>query len=248
MDRRKLNRITAVFLVAVVLVVAAMLFHSFRSPPSLVLPQEQDDSQLPPDSEEQQSALGTVSVTPQTVQTAIATLERPEQYHRSICVEQYWEDGNGSWNTSVSTNGTWIRIDRTLASGRVRHSITDGSITYIWYDSETRVFSSTADDITPDMEQSIPTYEDILSLDAEQIAQADYQVTDDYGGCIYVETAPDENGYTLCYWVSLTSGLLTAAEKLQDGELVYHMWETALDLAPTFEEEFTLPNGQTLAN
>lgn len=98
------------------------------------------------------------------------------------------------------------------------------------------------------MEQSIPTYEDVLSLDAEQISQADYQVTDDYGGCIFVETAPDENGYALRYWVSLDSGLLAAAEKLQNGELIYHMWETALDLAPTFDGEFTLPNGQTLAN
>ena len=242
MDRRRLNHITAVFLAAVVLVVAFMLFHSFRRPPSLVLPE------LPPDSGDQQEALGTVSVTPETVQTAIATLERPEQYRRSICVEQYWDDGSGSWDTSISTNGAWIRMDRTLASGRVRHSITDGSITYIWYDSETRVFTSVADDITPDMEQSIPTYEDVLSLDAEQISQADYQVTDDYGGCIFVETAPDENGYALRYWVSLDSGLLAAAEKLQNGELIYHMWETALDLAPTFDGEFTLPNGQTLAN
>lgn len=248
MDRRRLNHITAVFLAAVVLVVALMLFHSFRSPPSLVLPEEQDSSQLPPDSGDQQEALGTVSVTPETVQTAIATLERPEQYRRSICVEQYWDDGSGSWDTSISTNGAWIRMDRTLASGRVRHSITDGSITYIWYDSETRVFTSVADDITPDMEQSIPTYEDVLSLDAEQISQADYQVTDDYGGCIFVETAPDENGYALRYWVSLDSGLLAAAEKLQNGELIYHMWETALDLAPTFDGEFILPNGQTLAN
>ena len=248
MDRRRLNHITAVFLAAVVLVVALMLFHSFRSPPSLVLPEEQDSSQLPPDSGDQQEALGTVSVTPETVQTAIATLERPEQYRRSICVEQYWDDGSGSWDTSISTNGAWIRMDRTLASGRVRHSITDGSITYIWYDSEMRVFTSVADDITPDMEQSIPTYEDVLSLDAEQISQADYQVTDDYGGCIFVETAPDENGYALRYWVSLDSGLLAAAEKLQNGELIYHMWETALDLAPTFDGEFTLPNGQTLAN
>ena len=244
MDRRRLNHITAVFLAAVVLVVAFMLFHSFRSPPSLVLPEEQDSSQLPPDSGDQQEALGTVSVTPETVQTAIATLERPEQYRRSICVEQYWDDGSGSWDTSISTNGAWIRMDRTLASGRVRHSITDGSITYIWYDSETRVFTSVADDITPDMEQSIPTYEDVLSLDAEQISQADYQVT----GCIFVETAPDENGYALRYWVSLDSGLLAAAEKLQNGELIYHMWETALDLAPAFDGEFTLPNGQTLAN
>ena len=248
MDRRRLNHITAVFLAAVVLVVAFMLFHSFRRPPSLVLPEEQDSSQLPPDSGDQQEALGRVSVTPETVQTAIATLERPDQCRRSICVEQYWDDGSGSWDTSISTNGTWIRMDRTLASGRVRHSITDGSSTYIWYDSETRVFTSVADDITPDMEQSIPTYEDVLSLDAEQIAQADYQVTDDYGGCIYVETAPDENGYALRYWVSLDSGLLAAAEKLQNGELIYHMWETALDLAPVFDGEFTLPNGQTLAN
>lgn len=248
MDRRRLNRITAVFLTAVVLVVAVMLSHSFRSPPSLVLPQEQDDAQQTPGSGSEQDMLETVSVTPETVQTAIATLERPAQYRRSISIEQFWNGGSGQWETSVSASGRWQRIDRTLSGGRVRHIITDGAITYTWYNSESSVFQAPADEITPDMEQSIPTYEDILSLPVEQIASADYRSVDNYGGCIYVETEPDEAGYTLCYWVSLDTGLLAMSEKLLDGDVIYRMQETAVELTPTFTDEFTLPDGTILSD
>ncbi|WP_295584769.1 hypothetical protein [uncultured Oscillibacter sp.] len=248
MDRRRLNRITAVFLVAVVLVVAVMLTHSFRSPPSLVLPQEQDDAQQLPGSDSEQDQLETITVTPETVQTAIATLTRPAQYRRSISIEQFWEGGSGQWETSVSVSSRWQRIDRTLSGGRVRHTITDGSVTYIWYNSESRVYQAPADEITPDMEQCIPTYEDILDLPVEQIALADYRNADNYGGCIYVETEPDETGYTLCYWVSLDTGLLVMSEKLLDGSVVYRMQETAVELTPAFTDEFTLPDGTVLTD
>ena len=41
--------------------------------------------------------------------------------------------------------------------------------------------------------------------------------------CIYVETAEDEWGYAQRYWVSVDTGLLVVAERLQKGETVYRM-------------------------
>jgi len=136
-------------------------------------------------------------------------------------------------------------VDQTLARDRVRHSITNGESTYIWYNSQRTVYAAEAGEITADMEQAIPTYEDVLELPVEEIAAANYQTLSDMN-CIYVETAADAYGYVLRYWVSVDTGLLVAAEKQLDGETVYRMWETSSELDPIIETEFTLPDGTDL--
>ena len=72
----------------------------------------------------------------------IETLTRPRQYSRVIRVEQLWDGGSGSFETTVTVSGRWTRTDRSLSDGQVRHTITDGEITYIWYGSESSVYSA----------------------------------------------------------------------------------------------------------
>ena len=86
----------------------------------------------------------------------------------------------------------------------------------------------------------------VLLLPTRDIVAADYRTIGEQVNCIYVETAQDDYGYSLRYWVSVDSGLLVAAETLQDGEATYRMWETAIDLAPALTDEFTLPDGTKL--
>ena len=249
MDKRKLNRITAVFLTLVVLVVARMLSGSFRRPTRVVLPQETESSgQFPGGEETANDALNVVAVAPNTVQSAIRTLERPARYRRTINTQRFWSGGSGTLETTVSVSAPWTRLDRTEADGRLRHTLTDGQTTYVWYNSETAVFSAPAGEISSDAEQAIPTYEEILELPAERIVSADYRVIGTDVSCIYVETDTDQNGYRLRYWVSVDSGLLVAAEKLLEEETVYRMWETAVDLSPAFSTEFTLPDGTVLGD
>ena len=198
-------------------------------------------------SEESSSGDGltVVEIRPDTVQAAVATLERPETYQRELVVQQFWDNGSGTMENTVTVSGGWTRVDQTLARDRVRHSVTDGRMTYIWYNSQRTVYAAQAGEISADMEQAIPTYEDVLDLPVEEISAANYQTLSNMN-CIYVETAADAYGYVLKYWVSVDSGLLVAAEKLLDGETVYRMWETSADLDPTIESEFTLPDGTDL--
>lgn len=248
MDKRKLNRITAVFLTLLVLVVAFMLSGSFRRTSRVVLPQEsQQDEQISGFPGDSTDVLTVVAVAPDTVQAAIETLARPEQYRQTVSVQQFWSGGNGTSETTAAVLTPWSRLDRQLADGRQRHVLTDGETTYLWYNSEQSVLRVSAGSISADMEQSIPTYEDVLQLPVETIAAADYRTIGDQVNCIYVETAADEAGYTLRYWVSVDTGLLVAAEKLSGKETVYRMWQTAIDLVPVFTDEFTLPDGTVLA-
>lgn len=243
MDKRKLNRITAGFVALMVLVIVLMLFNSLRRTAHITLPQESDIS----DSAQEEgdldgNALTLIEIRPDTVQAAIATLERPTQYRRTFRVMQFWSEGSGASEFSVSVNGPWTRTDRTLADGRVRHSLTDGEVTYIWFDDEKEVATLAAGSITADQEQMLLTYEDVLDLEVDEIALADYRMASDMK-CIYVETAEDPDGYVSRYWVNVDTGLLVAAERLQDGETIYRMGELSMTADPEFTDDFTLPDG-----
>lgn len=239
MDKRWRSRVTVVFLAVTVLVIMVMLSGTLHRTPHITLPSSE---QIPGQAAAAGDALTVVEVTPETVQAAIATLSRPQEYRRTVTVEQLWSGGSGTYETAVAVGGGWTRTDRTLAGGRVRHALTDGETTYIWYDSETEVYTAPAGGISADNEQTIPTYEDILDLRLEAIAAADYRTISGVN-CIYVETVEDPDGYVLRYWVSLDTGLLTVSERLLEGEPVYRMAALALDQDLPTEADFTLPDG-----
>ena len=233
--KRTQKLVTWSIVILVVLVVLLMLMSNLRRSSRVVLP---DTSTPAGDSAEQTSggsAIQVVEVTPETVQAAIATLHRPEAYSRSVTVEYLWNGGSSTSEITVSASGGWSRTD----------AITNGETTYIWYNSETDVFTGPAGEISPDAEQTIPTYEDVLALAPEQIAQADYRMVSDVR-CIYVETAEDDWGYVQRYWVSVDTGLLAVAERLQDGETVYRMAALTVDETAPDAKTFTLPDGTAL--
>ena len=247
MDRRGMNRVTMAFIAVVVLVVALMLASSMRPASHITLPKEQEKSEENTgDPATVRDTLTVVEVTTDTVQSAVATLSRPEAYSRTVRIQQFWNGGSGGFDTDVAVSGDWTRTDRVLPSGRTRHALTDGESTYIWYENSQKVYLGPSGSISADNEQSIPTYEEILNLPLETIAAADYRTIAENVNCIYVETAEDENGYTLRYWVSVDNGLLVAAEKLLNGETIYRMSGLQVELSFPAQERFTLPDGTIL--
>ncbi|WP_298029797.1 hypothetical protein [uncultured Dysosmobacter sp.] len=242
--KRSLKWITWGFIVLTMLAAAFMLGGTLRRTSHITLPAPDDPAQA---AEEDPAVSGdvltVVAVTPETVQAAVETLARPETYSRTVTIEQFWEGGSGTYELTVSVSGGWTRVDRAMPDGRVRHTVTGEDAAYIWYNNEEKVYTAPAGGITADNEQSIPTYEDILALDAETITAADYRSTLGLR-CIYVETAADEAGYALRYWVSVDTGLLVAAEKLLNRETVYRMGAPTVD--QTEPAAFTLPDGTVL--
>lgn len=246
MDRRNRNWITWGFIILTVLVVCVMLGGTLRRTTHITLPSpDASAEQTSDDPSTGGDVLTVVEVTPETVQYAIATLARPESYSRTITIEQFWSGGSGTYEIAVTVSGPWTRTDRTMPDGRVRRTITGEGTTYIWYSSEEEVYAAPSGEITADNEQSIPTYEDILELPAEEIITADYRAILGLN-CIYVETAETAEGYALRYWVSVDTGLLVASEKLLDGEPVYRMGSPTVDQSEPDASAFTLPDGTAL--
>lgn len=243
MEKRKVKWLTWGIVVFMVLAVGVILSGTLRRTSHITLPEAEpsagQDHESPGSADD---ALTVIEVTPSTVQAAIETLARPESYRRTVTIEQLWNGGSGSYEVTVTVNGPWTRTDRTMPDGRVRHTITGPEMVYIWYNNEEKVYSAPVGTISADVEQSIPTYEDILELPVEQIAAADYRTVSDVY-CIYVETAEDEAGYVLRYWVSVDTGLLVVAEKLENGSTVYRMAALSADQTTDTKGSFSLPDG-----
>lgn len=243
MDRRRMNRVTLGFIAIVVLILVLMISGSMRPTEHITLPSGTDSGSEDTDDKTNEDALSVVEITPETVQAAIATLARPEAYRRTVQIQQFWKGGSGGYDTTVTVAGSWTRTDRLLPGDRTRHTITNGETTWIWYDNSDEMYVAPAGTISADNEQGIPTYEEILELPVETIAEADYRAIADDIPCIYVETAVDASGYSLRYWVSVETGLLVAAEKLADGETVYRMSSLNVDLSAPERADFQLPDG-----
>ena len=119
------------------------------------------------------------------------------------------------------------------------------------FESEARNAAATVrelfrDAVTRQLDSDVPLAV-LLSggLDSSAITDAGYELKNALP-CIYVEAAGEDGSSLSRYWVSVDSGLLVAAETLQEGETTYRMWETAIDLAPALTDEFTLPDGTKL--
>lgn len=243
MERR--NRNILVILIAVVIVIA--VFSSFGLPlfagdtAKIVLPTPAPSGQAAPDSSGQKGGVR-VEVTPQTVQSVIAALSRLDSYSRTVTttLEEV------SSTARVWADGGWTRTDLTLPSGTVAHTIVGDGTVWRWYDSERTVLSWPADSASADVEgQRIPSYEDVLALDPENITAAGYEEKNG-SACVYVEVEVPELDQRERYWVSADNGLLAAAETETEGEVVWSMTASAPESPAARTASFALPDGTVL--
>ena len=244
MKKRKIRPIALAFAVLILLMAAFAVRMGMHRAPRVVLPETPSSGSGAAVSEPTQESVRRVEVTRETVQDAIATLTRPDNYRCSITVERYYEGGSGVSSADVRVMDGWTHADVSADGQESRHAIVGGGRSWIWYGEDTQVFTAAAV-VSADEELGIPTYEEVLRADPSRIAAADYRDLDG-APCIYVETAEDAYGYAERWWVSVESGLLVAAEKLCAGEVVYRMVETDLHTGAVSASDMTLPDGTVL--
>ena len=186
-----------------------------------------------------------VAVTPETVQSIVATLSRPDSYYRELTVETLWSGGSYASPVQYWEDGGWAHTRQVLASGAVRHDLTGPETAYYWYEGSTAWGTFPADERSSDLAQHIPTYETVLELDPESITGAGYELRGSLP-CVYVEVQ-EESGALERYWVSTDSGLLISAEREVNGALVYRMTAyTQIQVPCPATASFALPDGEVL--
>ena len=240
------------FTVAIVLLILAALLISFgrilfhMDTPSVILPSVSVSQ--PGDSSgtgESLSSNQTVSVTPRTVQSVIATLRRTDSYYRELSVEEFWHTGAASTGVQIWVDGGWSHSFRDLPNGAGRHDLVGESEAYYWYNGSTRYETLPADELSADLAQRLPTYETVLELDPDTITAAGYELKNDLP-CIYVESVDENSDITRSYWVSVDNGLLSCAELRRSGEVVYRMTSAAIQSPCPAGAAFKLPDGTVL--
>ncbi len=233
------------FAALLVLVLAFLARLSLHRSPEVVLPEPAGSgSGGGVVTDAGQETVRRIEVTPETVQRVIERLARPETYSRAFTVERFWTDGSGTSAVSVWVADGWTRVDVSEEGAETRHVITGDGRSWIWYGAEDRVFTGAAV-LSADEEQSIPTYEDILTLPVEVITAADYRVYEGVN-CIYVETAENAFGYVERFWVSVESGLLVASERVSGENVAYRMTGLTVETDADMADAFRLPDGEVL--
>lgn len=187
-----------------------------------------------------------VEITPETVQSVIETLSRPQSYYREIRIELWAsEDDPAVTTAAVWVDGGWTRTVVTTPSGSVQHNLVGDSTHWVWYDGDDIAASFPADQAVSDLVQRIPTYEDVLELPLRDITATGYEKYDKTD-CIYVEVEQEELDSRERYWISVSDGLLVAAERVKDDQLLYRMTAQNTESPAPLSSSFALPDGEVL--
>ena len=187
-----------------------------------------------------------IEVTPKTVQSVIATLERPRSYYREISLEM-WANAETSAITTASVwvdNG-WTRSAITAPGGRMQHNLVSEEGHWLWYEGDAKALYFPVEEDISDLIQRIPTYEDVLELPLSRIADAGYEI---YSGvdCIYVEVEQEDLNSRERYWISISDGLVLAEELVSGDMVVYRMTAKATVSPAPLDSDFSLPDGTEL--
>lgn len=243
MDKRRSIYLAAGFGALLLVVMLLLAWGGRRQSQGIVLPESQGDS-AGMDGSSGESRLNVVAITPETVRPAISTLSRPASYTQSQTVETFWSGGKGESTSTVAVSGPRTRVDTTEPGG-TRHMLVQDGTAAVWYDEETEWTVLRSEDYSADTAARMPTYETVLALPVSAILEADYRDREGTG-CIYVATVESASGYADRYWVSVSTGLLTAAERTWNGELVYRFTASDLSTDPPEDSLFLLPDGSVL--
>ena len=188
-----------------------------------------------------------LEITTENVQSVIASLSRADSYHRTAEAVTSWEGGSAlyfveSWVSPAGLRTTVIRD----GDDEIKNILLLNGTVYIWYEEGGAVSRTAADASADSTEhlrdelQMMATYEDVLDLKKNDIAEAGY-VASDGGQYITVRVKPDRLGYSDKYYISIETGLLEAAETYCRDKLVYRMNVTGTELAEPAPELFIPP-------
>lgn len=181
-----------------------------------------------------------ITVRPDTVQAAVATLDRADSYSRTLQVRDFWTGGSRDRTISVWSRGGALRLTVTSGGSAVQHLLFQGEDKWIWYSDSDSVFRSRVLPGDEDAYQTLLTYEDMLAAPLSDILAADFV---DFSGtsCIYVRYRTGSLGYESECYIDPASGLLMG-ERCYDGErLIYSMDSSVPELTTPDESLFAVP-------
>lgn len=255
MNRRKMTVFTVSVMAAIILMlmIALIYFNTPVETAKVSLPSSPPEDTLPSGSPtggtDINDGLIGVEINTKTVQTAISTLKRPESYFRRLTIEQFWGNGEkAEYRINVWVSGPDTRIIVEQDGIDSQNILVTREKISIWYGAGQTVYEAdrwAGEEplYTSDGYQQMLTYEDILRLDPASITDAGYREKNG-SYYIYVQTKDELLGYQVSYYISIDTGLLSYAEKTDNGKTVYLMAVVEEDFSEPPADMFRVPADQ----
>lgn len=236
-----------ILILLALLAVAVLVYLLFpgrqSSTPAVTLPTPPPAESAAPSAPEQAEGTQRIAVSPDTVQTVIATLRRSDSYSRSLSVEDLWSGGSRMRTVRVWARGDNLRLGITDDGNPdlpQQNVLVKGGEKWIWYADSSRVYRGPLLPGDADAYQSILTYEALLRADISDILDADYRTFGERN-CIYVQWRTGGEGYVSECYIDPGSGLLMGERRYDGDILIYAMDSSIPDLTTPDESVFAEP-------
>jgi len=249
------KRVLGITIFGVILIIAAISVMLI----SLFIRRDSDAVQLPVTSApagtqngSEHDTLDRIEVNRETIQVVVSTLSRPEVFSREVLIESFWEGGYAVNSINVSVFGGMTSLRILPSVGIERRIIVTPETEYIWYRGDRapfiRYISPSGDDQrAADEYQMLFTFEDILSLDSDDILDAGYYEQDGELS-VFAVMHSKALGYIRTYYISLEHGLIIAAVEYDTNDtIVYRMAAGDTLVGEVDPTAFILPDGTDLA-
>ncbi|MCL2084862.1 MAG: hypothetical protein FWH06_06375 [Oscillospiraceae bacterium] len=193
-------------------------------------------------------ASGELEITRENVRTIVADLARLSGY-KAVCSLDVYAGGSSYTKTQrLTVLDGYQKTEYLGGDGElVRTEVMGPAITFFWDATPGSALNSLATGgFSGDASAFMPTYEDVLSLEAGDISEAGYEVVDGKP-CVNIRAAwPDgETGYDVEYMVDMATGLLISARAYRNGSPVWAFEMSVLENARVSSADFVLPGGAT---
>ena len=242
--RSTMALIAAMFVVAVGIFISFFLSSNQNDSYTITLPgqgsAEIDTSHEIGDSNRDQ--VKTITITAENIQSVVASLMRPESYHCKMSMVYYYRDTQTTMKSELWKSADCVRISQFTADGQIAQQalLTDQWV-YLWGDGT--VYNRYArQDSDADLYSRIPSYEDLVKMDASQIMVGELREQDGTL-CLYAETQDLITNEIEQWYILVENGLLLQASGTLDGTNTYTCYMTSLALEETDDALFKLPDG-----
>lgn len=228
-------------LLAVAVLVFLLAPGRQQSTPAVLLPTPQPADSAAQTAPEHAAGGELIAVTPATVQTAVETLRRSDNYSRTLSVQDFWSGGRRSRTLRVWVRGDNLRLSIADDGDTTQKNILiKGDEKWIWYSDSGSVYRGPLRPDDADGFQTLLTYEALLDAPVGEILDAGYAAFAERN-CIFVRWRAGELGYVSECWIDPVTGLLMG-ERRYDGEiLIYSMESTVPDLTTPDDTVFAEP-------
>lgn len=244
MDKNLTLRVAAVAGILTAGLIVSFYWPAGRtSAPEIVLPQTGSADIDVDDSREQYNrrVVNEVSVDQSSVQRVVATLRRPEQYTLTGESTFYYGDQAKTISVQCAVRGSMSKVVQSIADGPYKHTLLTSSDAYIWSSDTQSYYKGALGDFSVDELALTPTYENLISLPADEITEGGFEEVDGLA-CIYAERRDEKAGVRERYYIAVETGLLTAYQ-CYEGETPVCTVRMTPALETVGDEWFTLPSG-----